>query len=108
MSEQSYLLVSLPTSITSTNDQADALEALDSTITSDLGNTDRFSIPEFKVGTLDALVQHADDLAKLENTCRTVVSKIADALRIILDGDEQKVAEQKTVNDRKAYPLARV
>ncbi|PNS19900.1 hypothetical protein CAC42_7867 [Sphaceloma murrayae] len=100
MSKQAYFLVSLPTSISSSNDKDEALTALRSTVTTDLATTVPFAIPSFKIGTLDALVQQADELGKLEQTCHAVVSKVADALRSLLEGDEDKIAEQKNVNDR--------
>lgn len=102
MSGQTYFLVSLPTSVSSSNDKDEALTTLRSTVTNDYGTTVPFAIPSFKVGTLDALVQQADDLSKLEGQCKAVVSKVADALRNVLDGDEEKIAEQKTVNDSMA------
>jgi V-type H+-transporting ATPase subunit C len=95
-----YLLVSLPTSISPSNHADEALTALRSTVTNDVGSTHPFAIPEFKIGTLDALVQQADDLAKLENACHGVVGKVGDSLRAILDGDEGKVQQQKTINDK--------
>jgi V-type H+-transporting ATPase subunit C len=94
-----YLLVSLPTSITPSNHAEEALSALQNTVTSDAGNTSAFAIPNFKIGTLDALVQQADDLAKLNAACEGVVSKVGDSLRTILDSDEEKVQQQKTIND---------
>ena len=98
----SYLLVSLPTSIASSNEHDEALTALRSAVSTDHGTTVPFSIPEFKIGTLDALVQQADELAKLENGCVGVVGKVGDSLKAILEGDENKLAEQKTVNDSEA------
>lgn len=95
-----YLLVSLPTSISPSNHADEALTALRSTVTNDVGSTYPFAIPEFKIGTLDALVQQADDLAKLENVCHGVVGKVGDSLRTILDGDESKVQQQKAINDK--------
>jgi V-type H+-transporting ATPase subunit C len=94
-----YLLVSLPTSITPSNHTEEALEALRSTVTSDGGTTSLFAIPQFKIGTLDALVQQADDLAKLHTACEGVVGKVGDSLRQIMDGDENKLQQQKTIND---------
>ncbi|KAK5275915.1 Vacuolar ATP synthase subunit C, partial [Cryomyces antarcticus] len=94
-----YLLVSLPTSISPSNDRDEALTALRSAVSTDYGTTYPFSIPAFKIGTLDALVQQADDLAKLDGACEGVVGKVSDSLRSILDGDEEKIAQQKTVND---------
>ncbi len=94
-----YLLVSLPTSISPANDHDEALTALRSSITTDYGTVFPFTIPEFKIGSLDALVQQADDLAKLEQGCSGVVSKVGDSLKTILEGDEEKISQQKTVND---------
>jgi V-type H+-transporting ATPase subunit C len=93
-----YLLVSLPTSISPSNHPDEALEALRSTVTSDGGNTSAFAIPKFKIGTLDALVQQADELSKLNSACEGVVSKVGDSLKTILD-DEDKAQQQKTIND---------
>lgn len=94
-----YLLVSLPTSISPTNDHDEALTALRSAVTTDYGTVFPFQIPDFKIGTLDALVQQADDLAKLEAGCETVVGKVGDSLRNILEGDYDKIVQQQTVND---------
>jgi V-type H+-transporting ATPase subunit C len=95
-----YILVSLPTSISSSNDQEGALSALRSTIT-DYGMVSPFAVPDFKIGTLDALIQQADSLAKLNSSCEILVAKVGDWLRILLEGDEAKVTQQKTVNDSK-------
>jgi len=93
------MLVSLPTSISSTRE--DAIDALKATVAGDGVNVIPFKIPEFKIGTLDALVQQADDLAKLEASCEAVVAKVGDSLRSLLEGDEDKITQQKTVNDSK-------
>ena len=94
-----YLLVSLPTTISPSNDRDEALTALRSAVTTDYGTVLPFNIPDFKIGTLDALVQQADVLAKLEGTCEAVVGKVGDSLKAILEGDENKIADQKAVND---------
>jgi V-type H+-transporting ATPase subunit C len=97
-----YLLVSLPTSISTSSDKEEALTALRSTVSSENVTVSPFKIPEFKIGTLDALVQQADDLAKLEGNCEAVVAKVGDSLRFLLEGDEDKIIQQKTVNDKPA------
>lgn len=94
-----YLLISLPTSISPANEHDEALTVLRSAVTTDNGTVIPFPIPEFKIGSLDALVQQADELAKLETGCESVVGKVGDSLRIILDSDEEKIRQQKTVND---------
>ena len=100
MAPQTYFLVSLPCSISPSGDRDEALTALRSAVQTDQATTYPFNIPEFKVGTLDALVQQADELAKLEGGCRGAVDKIADSLRGLLEGDEEKLQQQKVVNDR--------
>ncbi len=79
------------------------MAALKTTVSGDNIAVLPFKIPEFKIGTLDALVQQADDLAKLENACEAVVAKVGDSLRSLLEGDEDKIAQQKTVNDSRSY-----
>lgn len=99
-----YLLVSLPTSISPSNNAEDALTTLRSTITTDNGEVIPFRVPAaFKTGTFEALHQQAEDLGKLENACEGVVAKVADILKTILEGDEEKIAQQKTVNDSKFW-----
>ncbi|OOQ85408.1 V-type proton ATPase subunit C [Penicillium brasilianum] len=95
-----YLLVSLPTSIVPSHHRDDALDAVSATVSPENGSVASFPIPEFKIGTLDALVQQADELAKLENSCQAVVGKVGDALKNILEGDEAQIERMKVVNDK--------
>lgn len=105
MSKPSYFLVSLPTSISPSNNKDEALTALRSVVTTDNGDTSPFNLPSFKIGTLDALVQQADELGKLSAGCEGVVGKVADSLRSLLEGDEEKIVQQKVVNDSELYPV---
>ncbi|KAI0525783.1 vacuolar ATP synthase-like protein subunit C 1 [Xylaria bambusicola] len=84
-----YVLISLPSTF----------DSLKGTI-ADNGTVVQFPIPNFKIGTLDALVQQADDLAKLDSACQALVAKVGDSLRTLYDGDDQKASEQKIVNDK--------
>ncbi|KAJ6180577.1 hypothetical protein N7519_011038 [Penicillium mononematosum] len=77
----------------------DALEAVSTTVSPDNGSTTSFPIPEFKIGTLDALVQQAEELSKLEASCESVVAKVGDALKNILE-DESQIEQMKVVNDK--------
>ncbi len=90
-----FILVSLPLRIFDSTDQEDVLASLGAKIPADSGTALPFPIPEFKIGTLDALVQQADDLAKLDGGCAGVVARVADSLKGILDGDEDKAEQQK-------------
>lgn len=96
-----YLLVSLPTSIAS-NGSDEAFSIIRSTVAGDNVATVPFKIPEFKTGTLDTLVRQADELAKLEGNCAATVTKINDSLKSLFDGSEEKVSQQKKVNDKPA------
>ncbi|KAL6887868.1 hypothetical protein GGI43DRAFT_261412 [Trichoderma evansii] len=95
-----YALISLPQSAFDSGDRDEAISSLSATITSDNGTVLPFSIPDFKIGTLDLLVQQADDLAKLDAACQTVVAKVADSLRTVLNNDEDRMASYKMVNDK--------
>lgn len=101
----SYILLSLPLRTFDTGDKDEALKALGSTINAENGTVMPFPVPAFKIGTLDALVQQADELAKLHAGCEGVVQRVADSLKNILDGDEEKIAQNKMVNDSKAREL---
>jgi V-type H+-transporting ATPase subunit C len=94
-----YVLVSLPLRIFDPSEHDDALSSLSATVTPDNGTVVPFQIPEFKIGSLDALVQQADDLVKLDAACEGVVSRVAESLKSILDANEDEVAQQKMVND---------
>ncbi|KAI1094188.1 ATPase, V1 complex, subunit C [Rostrohypoxylon terebratum] len=95
-----YVLLSLPLSTFDTGDKEEALESVKVTITSKNGTVLPFPVPNFKIGTLDALVQQADDLAKLSTGCEGVVNKVGDSLRTLYEGDEEKASQQKNVNDK--------
>jgi V-type H+-transporting ATPase subunit C len=95
-----YILVSLPLGAFDTADREEATASLRNTISPDNGTVATFNIPDFKIGTLDALVQQADDLAKLDSTCQAIVAKVADSLRSVLEGDEDRMSQYKMVNDK--------
>ena len=99
MSKQKYLLVSIPSSVTPSGHKDDALGSLQKAVNPSNGGVQPFSIPEFKIGTLDACLQQSDELAKLEGVCNSVVAKVADTLKNVLEGDEEKAATHKNVND---------
>ena len=98
-----YILLSLPLEAFDSSDKEDAIASLRS-MTPDLGSVIPYHIPSFKIGTLDALVQQADDLAKMESTCVGVVSKVSESLKSLLGGDEGKIAQHKKVNESQLRP----
>lgn len=102
----SYILLSLPLRTFDTGNTEEAVQALASTVGSDNGTTTNYPVPAFKIGTLDTLVQQADELAKLHTGCEGVVQRVADSLKTILEGDEDKIAQNKMVNDSELELLA--
>jgi len=94
-----YLTVSVPSSITPSGHQDDAIASLQKAVNPIYGDVLPFPVPEFKIGTLDALLQQSDELAKLGGLCNQVVGKVGDTLRNVLEGDEDKIAMHKNVND---------
>jgi hypothetical protein len=100
MSTKYAALLSLPLSGFDSSDRDDALSSLKATIPSTDTTVLPFNLPSFKIGTLDGLVQQADDLAKLEANCQNVVAKVADSLRSVLSNDENRLAQYKMVNDK--------
>jgi hypothetical protein len=94
-----YLFLSVPSTITPSGHKDDAIQSLQKAVNESYGTVLPFPIPEFKIGTLDALIQQSEDLVKLEGMCQGVVSKVGDTLKNILDGDEEKMAQHKSVND---------
>lgn len=103
-SPNSYILLSLPLRTFDTGDKDEALQSLGATIAPENGTVTPFPIPSLKIGTLDALVQQADELAKLHTGCEGVVQRVAESLKTILDGDEEKISQNKLVNDSKTRP----
>jgi V-type H+-transporting ATPase subunit C len=91
-----YHLVSLPASIDRDHDREAAFTKIRDVIPAGAGTIAAFPIPEFKIGTLDALVLQADELAKLEANVEGAIHKVVDVLRNIVPGQE---AQHKLVNE---------
>lgn len=98
MTTPRYLLVALPLSIAKSHDRPDALEVVNRTLSgaTSEAQTYSFPIPDLKIGTLDALVQQADELAKLDGNIDGAVRKAADVLQTLAPGQE---SQNKVVNE---------
>ncbi|KAJ3019931.1 hypothetical protein HKX48_001575 [Thoreauomyces humboldtii] len=59
-----------------------------------------FSLPEFKVGTLDQLVVLSDDLSKTDLAAETIATKIADNMRNLLNNDVEQWKTNLSVNEK--------
>ncbi|KAJ3412956.1 hypothetical protein HDV05_008671 [Chytridiales sp. JEL 0842] len=58
-----------------------------------------FTLPEFKVGTLDTLVVLSDELAKTDATFEGIASKLADNLRTLLNNDLDQWRSNLAIGD---------
>ncbi|RUS35294.1 V-ATPase subunit C-domain-containing protein [Jimgerdemannia flammicorona] len=65
----------------------------------DAADVSLFSIPVFKIGTLDALVVMSDDLAKFDLAFEQSTLKISDILRTLLRNAQTDLNSQLTVNE---------
>lgn len=99
MSKNKYLFVSVPSSVTPSGHKDDAIQSIQKAVNENNGTVTTLTIPDFKVGTLDALIQQSEELGKLEGLCAGIVGKVGDTLKNILEGDEDKMSQHKAVND---------
>ncbi|KAI5119923.1 hypothetical protein M0805_000888 [Coniferiporia weirii] len=63
-------------------------------------NIAEFHVPSFKTGTLDILVSLSEDLPKQDAYFTSVVAKIVDTLRNLLNNDPKKLSQHTLVEER--------
>ena len=98
-----YLFVALPSSITPSGHKDDAIGSIQRAVRSENGLVTLFSVPDFKVGTLDGLIQQSEELGRIESLCKGVVSKVGDTLSNVLDGNNDQIIMHKNVNDSELF-----
>ncbi|KAJ3054411.1 hypothetical protein HK097_001882 [Rhizophlyctis rosea] len=59
-----------------------------------------FSLPDFKVGTLDSLVVLSDDLQKMDQNFESIAIKISENMRTLLNNDVDQWKLNLTVSDK--------
>ncbi|TPX33282.1 hypothetical protein SeMB42_g07503 [Synchytrium endobioticum] len=98
-----YWLVSIPADPT----KLDAVNKLRDRIASppkaDYADICPFSLPEFKIGTLDALMVLSDDLTKTDGQFETIAIKISDNLKTLLGGDVEEWRNNLQVGDKSLH-----
>ncbi|OLL25557.1 V-type proton ATPase subunit C [Neolecta irregularis DAH-3] len=107
MDSRSYWLIAIPTE--GGRDKNIVYQEIKSKISSTSNNyadVALFSIPSLKIGTLDALVIQSEELAKLDGTFEGVVNKIADVLKTVLPGQEDKLRDQQKVDGKHIDEMA--
>ncbi|KAI8377872.1 uncharacterized protein BYT42DRAFT_572008 [Radiomyces spectabilis] len=66
----------------------------------DYAETYEFNIPEFKIGTLDALVVLSDELVKFDTSFEQSTNKLADLLRTLAKNQGTHIQDLLLVNDK--------
>ena len=59
-----------------------------------------FSVPQFKVGTLDSLMTLSDELVKTDLLAEQIVMKIADSLKMLSNNDISQWKQMLMVGDK--------
>ncbi|CAK7296635.1 V-type proton ATPase subunit C 2 [Vulpes lagopus] len=76
-----------------------ALERMNTvTSKSNLSYNTKFSIPDFKVGTLDSLVGLSDELGKLDTFAESLIKKMAQSVVEVMEDAKGKVPENLLAN----------
>ncbi|XP_057165178.1 V-type proton ATPase subunit C 2 isoform X8 [Ursus arctos] len=76
-----------------------ALERMNTvTSKSNLSYNTKFSIPDFKVGTLDSLVGLSDELGKLDTFAESLIKKMAQSVVDVMEDAKGKVPENLLAN----------
>ena len=65
---------------------------------SNLSYNTKFTIPDFKVGTLDSLVGLSDELAKLDIFAESLIRRIAQSMVEVMEDAKGKVQENLLAN----------
>ncbi len=65
-----------------------------------VSNLGVISLPPFKTGTLQSLISLADDLPKHDAAFTSIVSKIVDTLRNLLNDDREALSQHVRVNEQ--------
>ncbi|XP_070835684.1 V-type proton ATPase subunit C 1-B-like [Chaetodon trifascialis] len=88
-------LISVPLDKTSLT----SVEKLKHTIAkTNLASCCKFSIPELKVGILDSLLSVSDDLSKLDTLTESVIKKMYQCMREVMEQSSDKVLEKALAN----------
>ncbi|KAA8916230.1 hypothetical protein TRICI_001627 [Trichomonascus ciferrii] len=61
----------------------------------------QFEIPNFKIGTLDNLVQQSEELAKIDGQFQGIVNKAAEILASVFEDNKGQLAGAKRIDDNK-------
>ncbi|KAI8912114.1 ATPase, V1 complex, subunit C [Powellomyces hirtus] len=94
-----YMFISAPADPTK-QDTVNKLKDKLASKSNDYAEVFPFTLPEFKVGTLDQLVVLSDDLSKTDVTTEAIATKIADNMRTLLNNDLDQWKTNLSVNEK--------
>ena len=83
--EASTWFISAPANPTKEDAIQKLRDRISSSRTADIATIFPFTLPEFKVGSLDSLMLVSDELAKADILVETIVVRIADTLKLLVD-----------------------
>ncbi|KAK9461695.1 uncharacterized protein V1516DRAFT_711152 [Lipomyces oligophaga] len=92
-----YYIVSLPSSVAPSGADPESALIRDLSSTLSLPSSDDvspFPIPNFKIGTLDQLVQQSDELSKADAQMESAVNRTVDVFKAVYDTKDQVIAAQ--------------
>lgn len=96
-----YLLLSLPSKAApESSPSSDVSEWLERSLLNGKTSLTKFSIPSFKIGTLDQLVLQSEELQKIDEQLAGSVGKVVEVLASLYDNDQQLINLSKKVDDK--------
>ncbi|ANZ77923.1 BA75_05015T0 [Komagataella pastoris] len=94
----SYLLISLPKTQNLLHDETQ--EWLETNVNGGKVSVTNVEVPEFKIGTLDTLMQQTEEISKLDNQLNQAVNKVLEIIQTVFDRNPAFVEQAKQVEGR--------
>uniref|UniRef100_A0A060TDL3 V-type proton ATPase subunit C n=1 Tax=Blastobotrys adeninivorans TaxID=409370 RepID=A0A060TDL3_BLAAD len=60
-----------------------------------------FNLPNFKIGTLDSLIQHSEELAKIDGQFQSIATKAGEILAAVYEGNSSQLSQARKVDGSK-------
>ncbi|AOA62779.1 V-type proton ATPase subunit C of the V1 peripheral membrane domain [Komagataella phaffii CBS 7435] len=94
----SYLLISLPKTQNLLHDETQ--DWLETNVNGGKVSVTNVDVPEFKIGTLDTLMQQTEEISKLDNQLNQAVNKVLEIIQTVFDKNPAFVEQAKQVEGR--------
>lgn len=93
-----FLTLSLPGNVSPSNSSQTLSSYLEKELVNGRSVVTPFTIPDFKIGTLDSLIQQSEQLEKLDTTITGFLSKINDIFSNLYDNNQSLILSNKKLN----------